>query len=95
MTAKIFSGTEQNDVIDATYAKGAVWGDRVDAGPGDDTVRLGPGVSYISGPGNDHIIAPELQFGMYGGAIVNWNDDAPSIYNLAEGAVYDVEFPHF
>ncbi|GIS03663.1 MAG: hypothetical protein CM15mP106_1100 [Candidatus Neomarinimicrobiota bacterium] len=45
----IIYGTENNDTIDATYSNGTSWGDSVKAGEGNDTVRLGPGVSYFSG----------------------------------------------
>jgi hypothetical protein len=82
-------GTISNDIIDATYSAGTSWGDRVDAGEGDDVVTLGPGVAFINGPGNDTIIVPELSNGSYGGALVNSNDSSPSTYNLKQGKVYD------
>ena len=44
VSSKTIYGTDQNDFIDATYSNGTSWGDRVDAGAGDDTVILGPGV---------------------------------------------------
>ena len=69
-------GTENNDTIDATYSNGTSWGDSVKAGDGDDTVKLGRGVSYFSGPGNDTITAEYS--GSYAGSIVVFEDPSPS-----------------
>ena len=83
----IIYGTENNDTIDATYSNGTSWGDSVKAGEGNDTVRLGPGVSYFSGPGNDTITANYK--GSYAGSIVVYDDPGPSIIDLANGKMYD------
>ena len=89
MSSKTIYGTDQNDFIDATYDNGTFWGDRVDAGAGDDTVILGPGVAFFSGPGDDEVISPELLHGTYGGALNDGNSSKPSIYDLANGLVQD------
>ena len=83
----IIYGTENNDTIDATYSNGTSWGDSVKAGGGNDTVKLGPGVSYFSGPGNDTITADYN--GSYAGSIVVYDDPSPSIIDLANGKMYD------
>ncbi|MDC0013197.1 FG-GAP-like repeat-containing protein [Octadecabacter sp.] len=89
MSNKTIYGTDQNDFIDASYENGTSWGDRVDAGAGDDTVILGPGVTFFSGPGDDQVIAPELLYGTYGGALNAGNSSKLSIYDLANGRVKD------
>jgi hypothetical protein len=89
VSSKTIYGTDQNDFIDATYDNGTFWGDRVDAGAGDDTVILGPGVAFFSGPGDDEVISPELLHGTYGGALNDGNSSKPSIYDLANGLVQD------
>jgi len=89
MSNKTIYGTDQNDFIDASYENGTSWGDRVDAGAGDDTVILGPGVNFFSGPGDDQVIAPELLDGKYGGALNAGNSSKLSIYDLANGRVKD------
>ena len=80
-------GTENNDTIDATYSNGTSWGDSVKAGDGDDTVKLGPGVSYFSEPGNDTISAEYVD--TYAGSIVVYEDPSPSVIDLANGKMYD------
>ena len=89
MSSKMIYGTDQNDFIDATYDNGTSWGDKVDAGSGDDTVILGPGVGFFLGPGNDNVYAPELQYGTYGGALFASNSSISVIYDLASGIVHD------
>lgn len=89
MSNKTIYGTDQNDFIDASYENGTFWGDRVDAGAGDDKVILGPGVAFFSGPGDDEVISPELLHGTYGGALNDGNSSKPSIYDLANGLVQD------
>ena len=89
MSNKTIYGTPQNDFIDASYESGTAWGDRVDAGAGDDTIILGPGVAFFSGPGDDEVIAPDLLHGTYGGALNDGNSSKPSIYDLANGIVHD------
>ena len=89
MSSKTIYGTDQNDFIDASYENGTFWGDRVDAGAGDDKVILGPGVAFFSGPGDDEVISPELLHGTYGGALNDGNSSKPSIYDLANGLVQD------
>ena len=84
---KTMYGTDFDDFIDASYAAGTSWGDRVDAGAGDDTIILGPGVAFFSGPGDDEVIAPELLHGTYGGALNDGNSSKPSIYDLKNGLV--------
>ena len=86
---KTIYGTDQNDVIDASYAAGTKWGDLVDAGAGDDTVILGPGVGFFLGPGNDDVHAPDLQWGTHGGELFSYNNSASVIYDLASGIVHD------
>ena len=89
MSNKTIYGSPQNDFIDASYESGTTWGDRVDAGAGDDTIILGPGVAFFSGPGDDEVIAPDLLHGTYGGALNDGNSSKPSIYDLANGIVHD------
>ena len=89
VSSKTIYGTDQNDFIDATYSNGTSWGDRVDAGAGDDTIILGPGVAFFSGPGDDEVIAPDLLGDVYGGALNDGNSSKPSIYDLANGIVHD------
>jgi hypothetical protein len=85
---KTIYGTDKKDFIDATYENGTSWGDHVDAGAGDDTVILGPGVGFFLGPGNDNVYAPELRGGTYGGALFASNSSVSVIYNLARGTVH-------
>ena len=73
MSNKTIYGSDQNDFIDATYENGASWGDRVDAGAGDDKVILGPGVAFFTSPGDDEVIVPEFLYGTYGGALNDGN----------------------
>jgi len=89
MSNKTIYGTGKNDFIDATYENGASWGDRVDAGAGDDKVILGPGVAFFTSPGDDEVIVPELLYGTYGGALNDGNNSNPSVYDLENGLVYD------
>ena len=89
MSNKTIYGSDQNDFIDATYENGTSWGDRVDAGAGDDKVILGPGVAFFTSPGDDEVIVPELLYGTYGGALNDGNNSNPSVYDLENGLVYD------
>jgi len=89
MSNKTIYGSDQNDFIDATYENGTSWGDRVDAGAGDDKVILGRGVAFFTSPGDDEVIVPELLYGTYGGALNDGNSSNPSVYDLENGLVYD------
>ena len=87
--SKTIYGTDLDDLIDASYQAGTAWGDRVDAGAGNDTVILGPGVGFFMGPGNDHVYAPELQWGTHGGALFASNSSVSVVYDLSNGIVHD------
>lgn len=76
-------GTSGNDVIVATADRGHSWGDKVYGEGGDDTVTLGPGVTFVSGPGNDSVT------GVGGGAYAFWSAPGPVTVNLAQGWAQD------
>ncbi len=78
-----YVGTDSDDTIVATYAAGFTWGDNVDGKGGNDRVTLSPGVTFVSGPGNDTIT------GVDGGSYALWPAVSPAVVNLAEGWAQD------
>jgi len=71
--------TEGDDVIQATTALGFGSSDIIYGDGGNDTVYLGDGVTFASGPGNDIIV------GSGNSSYAAWAAQKPLIMNLVEG----------
>lgn len=76
----LFTGSTGHDTIVATTAAGFQPGDTVDGLGGNDTVTLSPGITYITGPGEDTIT---------GGGFAYWPVNTHVTVNLAEGWAQD------
>ena len=74
------TGTTGNDTLVVTTEAGFHPGDMVDALAGNDTVTLSPGITYITGPGEDTVA---------GGGFAYWPVNTRVTVNLADGWAQD------